>query len=173
VRFTMTFRRVAIKGFVLSMAGLVTADAARHDLRAEGAFVDQAAAGSATRQMAPVISMPAAVPMRYQVPRPSTAMAPEAMATVPSVGNVATTLEIGKNNRVLQTQVGAGNISNIGIVKGVDNSVGVLQAGNNLKSNLVLVNTAGLSIGVIQPAGSAPVNMLIARLPNGGLMIKR
>jgi hypothetical protein len=30
-----------------------------------------------------------------------------------------------------------------------------------------------MNIGVIQPQGSAPVNVLIARLPNGSLLIKR
>jgi hypothetical protein len=38
---------------------------------------------------------------------------------------------------------------------------------------VALINTQGLSVGVIQPNGSAPVNVLIARLPNGALLIKR
>jgi hypothetical protein len=36
-----------------------------------------------------------------------------------------------------------------------------------------LINTQGLNVGVIQPNGSAPVNVLIARLPNGALLIAR
>jgi len=74
---------------------------------------------------------------------------------------------------VFTAQLGSGNISNVGIIKGYANSVGVLQAGNNLTSNVGLINTQGLSVGVIQPNGSAPVNVLIARLPNGALLIKR
>jgi hypothetical protein len=49
----------------------------------------------------------------------------------------------------------------------------VLQAGNNLKSNLVLMNGSNMNVSVIQPKGSAPVNVFIARLPGGGLLIKR
>ena len=90
-----------------------------------------------------------------------------------SGGNFAGTLEIGAYNKVFQGQFGANNVSNVGIIKGYANSVGVLQAGNNLKSNVALINTQGLSVGVIQPNGSAPVNVLIARLPNGALLIKR
>jgi len=93
---------------------------------------------------------------------------------VPAGGqNIASTLEIGAYNKVLQVQAGAGNVSNVGIIGGRYNNVGVLQAGNNLRSNLALINTQGLAVGVIQPPGSAPVNMLIARLPNGALLIKR
>jgi hypothetical protein len=87
--------------------------------------------------------------------------------------NFASTLETGHFNQVTQIQSGWGNVSNVGIVKGLYNNVGVLQAGHSLNSNLLLVNTIGLSVGVIQPNGSAPVNMLIARLPNGALLIKR
>ena len=88
-------------------------------------------------------------------------------------GNYASTLEIGSYNKVFQAQNGSGNVSNVGIIKGYANSVGVLQNGNNLKSNVALINTQGLAVGVIQPNGSAPVNVLIARLPGGGLLIKR
>jgi hypothetical protein len=98
--------------------------------------------------------------------------APE-LAAAASGGNFAGTLEIGAYNKVFQGQFGANNVSNVGIIKGYANSVGVLQAGDNLKSNVALINTQGLSVGVIQPNGSAPVNVLIARLPNGALLIKR
>ena len=45
---------------------------------------------------------------------------------------------------MFQAQLGAGNVSNVGIVNGYANNVGVLQAGNNLKSNVGLINTQGL-----------------------------
>ena len=99
-------------------------------------------------------------------------VAPE-LAAAAGGGNFAGTLEIGAYNKVFQGQFGANNVSNVGIIKGYANSVGVLQAGDNLKSNVALINTQGLSVGVIQPNGSAPVNVLIARLPNGALLIKR
>ena len=100
-------------------------------------------------------------------------VAPELAAAATGGGNYASTLEIGAYNKVFTAQLGSGNISNVGIIKGYANSVGVLQAGNNLTSNVGLINTQGLSVGVIQPNGSAPVNVLIARLPNGALLIKR
>jgi hypothetical protein len=87
-------------------------------------------------------------------------------------GNFAQTIQIGNFNQVGQFQSGQGNFSNVGVLGGANNNVGVLQGGRDL-SNLYLVNTQGLSIGVIQPPGSAPINMLIARLPNGSLLIKR
>jgi hypothetical protein len=140
---------------------------------ADGAFVDQAGKGGSHsgRSYAPTLPT-AQTPTSSFGPRSgSTPVTPEAaMATG---GNVATTLEMGRYNRVFQGQAGSGNVSNVGIIKGSYNNVGVLQAGHSLTSNLLLVNTQGLSVGVIQPNGSAPVNMLIARLPNGGLLIKR
>jgi hypothetical protein len=91
---------------------------------------------------------------------------------VPHNGNIAQTLQIGNNNGVFQSQSGGNNFSNVGIIGGNSNNVGVVQGGKDL-SNLQLVNTQGLSIAVLQPQGAAPVNMLIARLPNGSLLIKR
>ncbi|NLS17605.1 hypothetical protein HGP16_13670 [Rhizobium sp. P40RR-XXII] len=86
--------------------------------------------------------------------------------------NLAQTLEMGTRNSVYHFQSGANNTSTAGIIGNYGN-INVLQAGNNLKSNVVLLNGAGLSVSVLQPAGSAPVNVLIARLPGGGLLIKR
>jgi hypothetical protein len=98
------------------------------------------------------------------VPTPETASARN--------GNFAQTLQIGSFNRVLQSQSGGNNFSNVGVIGGKNNDVGVWQGGGDV-SNLNLINTQGLSIGVLQPRGAAPINMVIARLPNGGLLIKR
>jgi hypothetical protein len=87
-------------------------------------------------------------------------------------GNFARTLQIGNFNGVVQSQSGGNNFSNVGVIGGKNNNVGVWQGGGEL-SNLNLINTQGLSIAVLQPRGAAPVNMLIARLPNGSLLIKR
>jgi hypothetical protein len=104
---------------------------------------------------------------------------PQSMSYVPTPemsgarnGNLARTIEVGSFNRVFQSQSGGNNFSNVAVLGGKDNNVGVWQGGKDL-SNLNLINTQGLSIAVIQPPGAAPLNMLIARLPNGGLLIKR
>jgi hypothetical protein len=109
----------------------------------------------------------------FVAPRTGSLKSAPELAAAATGGNYAGTLEIGAYNKVFQGQFGANNVSNVGIIKGYANSVGVLQAGDNLKSNVALINTQGLSVGVIQPNGSAPVNVLIARLPNGALLIKR
>jgi hypothetical protein len=96
---------------------------------------------------------------------------PETAAPARS-GNIAQTLEIGSFNRVFQSQSGGNNFSNVGVIGGTNNNVGVVQGGKD-QSNIGLINMQGYSVGVFQPPGAAPVNMLIARLPNGSLLIKR
>ena len=91
----------------------------------------------------------------------------------PAMGNFAASFASGVGNHILQLQSGKGNYSAAAIVGGGKNNVGVLQEGNDLFSQVVLANTRGLNVGVIQPPNSAPVNLFIARLPNGGLLIKR
>jgi len=85
--------------------------------------------------------------------------------------NFAQSAIFGNNNLVAQIQAGANDVSTVGILGGSKNAVGVLQAGNNLLSTVTLVNTQGLAVGVIQPPHSLPVQLLVARLPNGGLLI--
>ena len=131
-----------------------------------------ALAQSVANPIAPSAALTGAAPS-FAPPRPGSLKSVPELAAAASGGNFAGTLEIGAYNKVFQGQFGANNVSNVGIIKGYANSVGVLQAGNNLKSNVALINTQGLSVGVIQPNGSAPVNVLIARLPNGALLIKR
>lgn len=100
------------------------------------------------------------------VPMPTPEMA------LPRNGNVAQTLEIGKNNGVFQAQSGGNNFSNVGVIGGNSNNVGVVQGGKDF-SNIGLINTQGLSVWVLQPPGAPPLNALVARLPNGSLLIKR
>jgi hypothetical protein len=140
---------------------------------AESAYVSQAPTGAfvtgqpATLQGGSIVSGTPQVSARPAIrPTPETAL-PRA-----SGGNLAQTLQVGSYNQVAHLQAGANNTSTVGVI-GNYNNVGVLQAGNNLRSNLVLLGTQGLNVGVLQPNGSAPVNVLIARLPNGGLLIKR
>lgn len=139
-------------------------------LAADNAFISQAGGGSYHGpSYTPPPSFTNQTPTTNYVPHSgSLPVTPETTTG----GNIATTLEMGQFNRVFQGQAGSGNVSNVGIINGIRNNVGVLQSGHNLRSNLALVNTQGLSVGVVQPNGSAPVNMMIARLPNGGLLIK-
>lgn len=88
----------------------------------------------------------------------------------PTHGNLAATLQIGSFNNIFQLQHGTGNTSIAGTIGSHDN-LGVVQDGNQLFSNVWLLGT-GLKAWVIQPPGAAPLNMLIARLPNGSLLIK-
>ena len=100
------------------------------------------------------------VPVAQNAPH-ETAFVPTPETASARNGNIAQTLQIGSFNHVFQSQSG-----------GNSNNVGVWQGGKDL-SNLALINTKGLSVDVLQPPGSAPVNALIARLPNGSLLIKR
>lgn len=112
------------------------------------------------------------IPVSQTAPRETAFVpTPETSATARN-GNIAQTLQIGSYNQVFQSQSGGSNFSNVGVIGGSNNNVGVWQGGKD-QSNLGLINTQGLSIGVFQPPGAAPVNMLIARLPNGSLLIKR
>jgi hypothetical protein len=144
------------------LSGAVTA--------AETAYINQANTKSFGAGSFP-ISIPS-IPVTPYGPR-STAYIPTPETAAPAQvnGNFAQTLQVGNFNKVFQLQSGQNNLSNVGVI-GNGNNVSVLQGGHDL-SNLYLVNTKGLSIGVIQPNNSAPVNMLIARLPNGSLLIKR
>ena len=163
--------RIALTSFAASVAMSLLAVSGAD---AEGAFVQQVKGALSGYQLAvPVTpnSSPTGGASSWAGAAHQRSVTPEMAAA--SGSNYASTLEIGAYNKVFQAQLGAGNASNVGIIKGYANNVGVLQAGNNLKSNLALINTQGLSIGVIQPNGSAPVNMLIAKLPNGALLIKR
>lgn len=172
--------RIALRAFASRAAYAVPACLALSLLFASGAhadsaFIQQATAAYQGRQVA--LPLPVNTGTNTNAPAwaphsGNTRPTPE-LAVPASGGNFASTLEIGNYNKVFQAQLGSNNTSNVGIIKGFNNNVGVLQLGNSLRSNLALVNTSGLSVGVIQPSGSAPVNMLIARLPNGGLLIKR
>ncbi|UZF95784.1 hypothetical protein [Bosea sp. NBC_00550] len=158
---------------IMAAAAVLIAQAvALTPVAAESAYVAQSQAGDRL----PIHAVPVAngLSAALTAARPAVTaprLAPEASIT--GIRNFAQTIQIGNYNQVAQIQNGANNLSNIGVIAGNSNNVGVLQAGNNLRSNLVLLNTQGLSVGVIQPNGSAPINVLIARLPNGGLLIKR
>ena len=138
---------------------------------ADGAFVTQASKGAFFGHS--VISTPINVPSQVPFTPPhggTTQLTPET-TVLASGGNSAGTLEMGRGNFVLQAQAGAGNSSNVGIIGGKYDKVGVFQHGQGLVSNVALVGVQGLNVDVLQPPGTAPINMLIARLPNGAFDI--
>ncbi len=163
-------RRVAtgLKAGALALSILLSGAAAA----AETAYINQANTKSFGAGSFPTSIPSMSIPVTQYGPRSTTYIpTPETAAPAQANGNLAQTLQVGNFNKVFQLQSGQNNLSKVGVI-GNDNNVGVLQGGHDL-SNLYLVNTQGLSIGVIQPNNSAPVNMLIARLPNGSLLIKR
>lgn len=148
--------------------------------KADGAYINQAATSQTdvNRSSAVIARRSPSQPLPISPAAPyasgSVAFVPTPETTAIGGGslNLAQTLEVGRNNTVGQFQAGQNNISNVGVVGGSRNTVGILQGGNAV-SNLYLVNTQGLSVGVLQPKGSSPSNVLIARLPNGALLIKK
>jgi hypothetical protein len=165
MRFALRSHLSAI-GFVASVVSAMSA----HPAFADSAFVTQASKGAFFGRS--LISSPvtAQSPAFFAPPPRGGVTQPTPETTVPaSGGNFAGTLEMGRNNFVLQAQSGSGNFSNVGIFGGVHDNVDVLQHGQGLVSNVLLAGVKGLTVDVLQPPGSAPVDMLIARLPNGAL----
>jgi hypothetical protein len=164
-----------LKSIMSLRAGLVAALllVACAPASAQTAYITQVNPRSSGFVSAPAASSPIQlVPVSQNAPRETSFVpTPETSPTARN-GNIAQTLQIGSYNRVFQSQSGGNNVSNVGVIGGNNNNVGVFQGGKD-QSNLGLINTKGLSIGVFQPPGAAPVNMLIARLPNGSLLIKR
>ena len=174
----VAMKRVAMKRNAMkagsSLRGALTGAlllAATPAVSGETAYITQASSG-------PSGSMTSSMPLMQTVPvspygprQAAFAPTPETAATARN-GNIAQTLQIGSYNTVFQSQSGGNNVSNVGILGGKGNNVGVWQGGGDL-SNVNLINTQGLNIAVLQPPGATPVNMLIAKLPNGALLIKR
>jgi hypothetical protein len=162
-----------LKSFMSLRAGLIGAMmlAASAPASAQSAYITQVNPNSSglTSTASPSIQL---VPVSQTAPRETAFVPTPETAPTARNGNIAQTLQIGSFNRVLQSQSGGNNSSNVGVIGGTNNNVGVFQGGKD-QSNLGLINTQGLSIGVFQPPGAAPVNMLIAKLPNGSLLIKR
>jgi hypothetical protein len=137
---------------------------------AESAFVTQAGSGSLIGRS--LISSPvtAPSPALFAPPPHGGVTQPTPETTVAATGgNYAGTLEMGRNNVVVQNQSGSGNFSNVGIISGAHDNVAVLQKGQGLFSNLYLLGVKGLTVDVLQPPGTAPVDLLIGRSSNGTL----
>ena len=165
MRFALRNRLSAI-AFVAAAMSAISAQPAT----ADGAFVTQATKGGFFGHS--LISNPVTGQSSPDVPpHGGTTQATPETTIQATGGNFAGTLEMGHNNFVLQAQAGSGNKSNVGILGGAHDNVGVFQHGQGLVSNLALVGLTGLSVDVLEPPGTASVNMLIARLPNGTLDI--
>lgn len=138
---------------------------------AESAYIQQINSGR-PELAGPAVSRgtgnAAPIPSQYWVAPPEQNIARSAA----TASNTARTLTIGNFNTVAQLQAGIDNSSRVSVIGGNRNNVGVLQGGND-RSNILMLGTQGVSVGVLQPANSLPVNVLIARLPNGAIVIKR
>lgn len=141
---------------------------------ANSAFIQQASGGTTTVSA----SVPEAVPGSF-VPNGGHTGAifiptPEQMVPGKSrSSNIARSVTVGSFNSIVQLQGGQNDLSSASIFGGSHDELGVFQGGNDQLSNIVLLGMRGADVAVLQPPGSAPVNMLIARLPNGAILIKR
>jgi hypothetical protein len=177
MRITIAGQAKTRRSYAIFAGALLVSAGVAGPVWAGTAYIDQPIAlRNGVQYSIPVVGQPApqagtAVPRGYQNVSPG--VTPELVSAGARGGNYAVTTQIGNYNYVFQGQSGNNNLSNVGIIGGNHNTVGVLQRGYSLLSNLMLINTSGLFVGVIQPPGSRPVNALIARLPNGGLLIKR
>jgi hypothetical protein len=165
---------VALKTILSLRAGLIAALmlAACAPASAQTAYITQVSphtSGFTTSMTPQPIQL---VPVAQNTPHETAFVPTPETSSSARNGNIAQITQIGNFNRVFLSQTGGNNLANVGVLGGNGNNVGVWQGGKD-QSNLALINTQGLSIGVLQPPGAAPLNMLIARLPNGSLLIKR
>jgi hypothetical protein len=140
---------------------------------AQSAYITQVAPRS-SGAIFPIASQPTQTGPVNQFTPSQTAFVPMPTPemTVPhnANGNIAQTLEIGKNNSVFQGQAGGNNFSNVTSI-GSNSKVGVLQGGKDF-ANIVLIGIQG-PVWVLQPPNAPPLNELIAKLPNGKIVVRR
>ena len=135
----------------------------------DSAFIQQASGGAPVNSFVPARVPNSATPIGGNfVPTPELAVPGRSQ-----LGNIARSVTIGSFNNVVQLQGGTNDLSSAAIIGGTHDSVGVLQGGNNDLSNVVMLGMQGTNVAVLQPPGAQPVNMLIARLPNGAILIRR
>jgi hypothetical protein len=140
---------------------------------AESAFIQQVVPGTTMKQTIPDASIGQSGNVVSTNSQLSFTPTPE--QTVPhgaTAANFAQTLTVGNFNTVAQVQSGRNDLSSVAVLGGNSNNVGVVQNGNNLTSSLALLGTQAMNIALVQGPNSAPVNLLIARLPNGSIVIK-
>jgi hypothetical protein len=148
---------------------------APHDASAESAYIQQATGGSGTPMVLtyqPMTNGPMVASGHFNAPG-STVPIPELVVPRSNGSNFAKSVTVGSFNNITQIQTGQSDTSFVSVLGGTHDNVGVLQAGNGLTSNIVLLGVHGINFDLVQRPDSAPINMLIARLPNGSILIKR
>lgn len=139
---------------------------------ADSVFIPQLAPDPTGAQ--PPFALPSLAPPETS-PNPSTVPAvvpsPATASSTGSGRNFALTTVFGNFNQTVQVQLGTNDQSALGVF-GNNDTAGVFQAGNNLRSDVAVLGQ-NLAVGVIEPDGSPPVDLLIARLPSGRLLIAR
>jgi hypothetical protein len=157
--------RLAVAAITLSIASATHA--------AESAFIQQAVPGTTTKLTIPDSAIGQSTSFLGSNTQFSFTPTPE--QTVPhgaTAANFAQTLTVGNFNTVAQVQSGRNDLSSVAVLDGNRNNVGVVQNGNNLTSNLALLGLQATNVALVQGPNSPPVSLLIARLPNGSIVIK-
>ncbi len=139
---------------------------------AESAYIEQMAGGSGALKYFIASQTPITGGQPVSSPRTTNLQTPE-FFTPSRNGNAAGSLTVGSFNNITQIQAGQNDKSAVSILGGKHDNVGVLQVGNNAISNIALLGIQGVNIGIVQGPNAPPINMLIARLPNGSYLIKR
>jgi len=140
---------------------------------ADSAFISQLVPSPNTGGQLPFVLPSPAPPEIFQNPSipPGVVPSPATAASTGSRRNLAFTAVFGNFNQTLQVQLGSNDQSALGVF-GNNDTAGVFQVGNNLRSDVAVLGQ-NVAVGVIQPNGSPPVDLLIARLPSGRLLIAR
>ena len=163
MQFTLKSGRTGSWSGVIA-ALLLFLSASSNSANAESVFVNQIGGGAAIRL--PIVGLSGGGPGN-PAPTPET--------TIPRRGGLdsAANLMLGNYNKIIQLQAGTHDRSAVGILGGSRDKVNLLQEGNGLRSNILLLNTSGVRLNFVQPPGAAPVDLVIAHLPNGGWFVKR
>jgi hypothetical protein len=145
---------------------------ASHAAWAESAYIQQAGGSGSSGFIAyQYVNAPNGSP--HSNGQGATIPVPELLAPRSSGGNLAASVTVGSYNKIAQIQAGQNDTSMVSILGGTRDSVGVLQAGNSLTSNVVLLGVQGVNLDLVQRSSSAPIDLLIAKLPNGSYLIRR
>jgi hypothetical protein len=145
-----------------------------HAASQESVYIQQAAPGATAKPTVVSTPVSSSHPTSFARSETPISLTPPPEQTVPrnaNAANLAQTLEIGNNNRVAQLQAGRNDVSSVDVIGGNHNHINVLQGGND-RSNIVLLGTQGINFSLVQPANAPPLNLLIARLPNGSFFVK-
>jgi hypothetical protein len=169
MQFSLKTLRSHVSSRVAAAVMALAISSAAH--AAESVYIQQAVPGTTMKQTIPDSSIgQSAVSSNTQFP-----FTPPPEQTVPhgaTAANFAQSITVGNFNTITQVQSGRNDLSSVAVLGGNGNNVGVSQNGNNLAASLALLGTQAMNIALVQGPNSPPVNVLIARLPNGSILIK-